>query len=258
MAYLKVSEIKKGYSTSAGDFRIILDGISFGVKKGEFLSILGPNGCGKTTLLRIIGGFEEATSGSASVNGRRPGEADSYLVIQNTKDSLFDWMTARENVRLALIGRGVEDNGSVDGVMESLKIGDIPISRFSQYYPYQLSGGLRQLFVIARAMILRPEILLLDEPFSSLDFITTTMMEEAFNKMTEREKFTTLFVSHDIGEAIYLSDRIILLSQQPTRIMKTVRVGLPRPRTPGLRSSKEFLRIEREIISAFKGMGQSG
>jgi len=222
-----------------------LHDLSLDVAPGEFVSILGPSGCGKTTLLKVIGGLELATSGTVSVDGRNPSEARQGrmfgFVFQHPV--LFEWRTVRENVCLP---------GEVFGDAEVIRraedcIGLVGLCGFEEAYPNQLSGGMQSRVAIARALSFRPDILLMDEPFGDLDEMTRTRMNVELLRIWDNTKATVVFITHSITEAVFLSDRVVLLSDRPARVDAVLDVKLPRPRVLDMVESPEFLRLARDL-----------
>ncbi|MDO8650363.1 MAG: ABC transporter ATP-binding protein [Candidatus Berkelbacteria bacterium] len=220
------------------------------VSKGEFVTIFGPNGSGKTTLLNIISGLEEPSSGEVLINGKKPKDADVGFVFQNYNESLFPWLTTIENIAFPLSVKGVSKE-------EQLRIAEHTLSRVGlidskDKYVYQLSGGQRQLVSICRAIAMNPDVLIMDEPFSALDYSTTRKMELHLLDIWQEQKITTLFVSHDIEEAIFLADRVAVLSPQPATIKKIFEVKLPRPRTLGMFTKPNFTELRNAVLESFE------
>ena len=215
--------------------------IDLGIGEGEFVSIIGPSGCGKTTLLRIVGGLVTPTRGSVRIDGGSPDEARRRqafgAVFQDA--ALLPWRTAAENVGLSVELRGVREmgakNGEIDGLLET-----VGLDGFRDSYPYQLSGGMKQRVALARALAARPRILLMDEPFGSLDEMTRTDMGYELLRIWQERPTTVLFVTHSIAEAVMLSDRVVVLSARPGQVVDVVDVKLPRPRSDSLEESTEF------------------
>ena len=226
---LNVVDVRKRYGSLE-----VLGGVTFRVERGEFVCLVGESGCGKTTLLKIIAGIERADSGEITFEGGRIG-----FVFQD--DRLLPWKNVYENVLFAVRAAGVEEG--VAGKV--LKI--VGLSGFEKYYPKQLSGGMRQRVGIARALAIQPELLLMDEPFANLDAQTRERMQEDLLKIVEGK--TTLFVTHSIEEAVFLADRIIVLSPRPARVLRTVEVNLPKPRD---RTSLEFSELKKEIYEVLR------
>jgi NitT/TauT family transport system ATP-binding protein len=222
-----------------------LRGIELTVGRGEFISVVGPSGCGKTTFLRIIAGLEPASSGELLLDGRAlhgPG-GDRGFVFQS--DSLLPWRTVFSN---AIIGREVAGQvGPAERrrTMELLKL--VGLEGFEHYHPRQLSGGMRQRVNLARALAIDPEILLMDEPFSSLDAQTREIMQTELMRIWEEGRKTVLFVTHQIDEAVFLSDRVLVFARRPGRLRETVEIELPRPRALAIKRTGEFVRYVDHI-----------
>jgi NitT/TauT family transport system ATP-binding protein len=216
-----------------------LRSIDLAVERGEFISLVGPSGCGKTTFLRIIAGLETATSGTVLIDGRvlsTPG-GDRGFVFQN--DNLLPWRTVLSN---AIIGREVA--GPI-GEAERRRTRDllklVGLGGFEDYYPRQLSGGMRQRVNLARALAIDPEVLLMDEPFSSLDAQTREIMQTELLRIWDQGRKTVLFVTHQIDEAVFLADRVLVLARRPGRIQEVVTIKLPRPRALDIKRQPEFV-----------------
>jgi NitT/TauT family transport system ATP-binding protein len=221
-----------------GDLEALRD-INAEITRGEFISLVGPSGCGKTTLLRIVAGLETATSGAVLLDGRPiqgPG-GDRGFVFQN--DNLLPWRSVFAN---AMIGPEVAGRAGPDSrrrTRDLLKL--VGLAGFEDYYPRQLSGGMRQRVNLARALAIDPQILLMDEPFSALDAQTREIMQTELMRIWEEGRKTVLFVTHQIDEAVFLSDRVLVLARRPGRIQETVTVTLPRPRTLAVKRTPEFV-----------------
>jgi NitT/TauT family transport system ATP-binding protein len=237
---LTVSHLCKWF----GDLEALRD-IDLAVERGEFISVVGPSGCGKTTFLRIVAGLEHATAGDVVLDGRvvrKPG-TDRGFVFQN--DSLLPWRTVFAN---AVIGR--ELAGSLSAAdrkrtMELLKL--VGLEGFESYHPRQLSGGMRQRVNLARALAIDPQILLMDEPFAALDAQTREIMQAELLRIWERGQKTVLFVTHQIDEAVFLSDRVLVFARRPGRIQEEVKIALPRPRNLAIKRTPEFVALVDRI-----------
>ncbi|MCX8152560.1 MAG: ABC transporter ATP-binding protein [Archaeoglobaceae archaeon] len=220
---------------------LVLDGISFTVKEGEFVSILGPSGCGKTTLLRIIAGLEdyegEVLLENKLVNS--PGQ-DRVMVFQDY--ALFPWKTVFENISFGLEVKKFPKKVIKERTEKILKL--VGLQGFENFYPHEISGGMKQRVALARAIICEPRILLMDEPLSALDAQTRNYMQEELIRIWKEINCTILYVTHSIEEAIFLSDRIVVLTKRPAKVKKIVNVNLERPRD---RFSNEFVRLKAEI-----------
>jgi NitT/TauT family transport system ATP-binding protein len=229
-----------------GDLEILRN-IDLEVERGEFISVVGPSGCGKTTLLRIVAGLEPATRGQVRLDGQsvtRPG-SDRGFVFQS--DNLLPWRTVLAN---AGIGPEVSGRAGADTqrrILGLLKL--VGLEGFEKYYPRQLSGGMRQRVNLARALAVDPEILLMDEPFSALDAQTREIMQTELLRIWEQGRKTVLFVTHQIDEAVFLSDRIIVLARRPGRVQEIVSIELPRPRSLSIKRTPEFVRYVEHIWS---------
>jgi NitT/TauT family transport system ATP-binding protein len=227
-----------GLCKSFGDLEA-LRGIDLAMERGEFISVVGPSGCGKTTFLRIVAGLEPATSGIILLDGRAlsgPGR-DRGFVFQN--DNLLPWRTVLSNAVI-----GPEINGQV-GAKERQRTLDlltlVGLGGFEHYYPRQLSGGMRQRVNLARALAIDPEVLLMDEPFSSLDAQTREIMQTELLRIWDQGRKTVLFVTHQIDEAVFLSDRVLVLARRPGRLQESVEIKLPRPRSLTIKRTPEFV-----------------
>ncbi|MDQ0255157.1 NitT/TauT family transport system ATP-binding protein [Evansella vedderi] len=226
----------------------VFNDISLTIEPGEFVSLLGPSGCGKSTLLNIIAGLDEATAGEVLVGDKKvtkPG-SDRGVVFQEA--ALMPWLTALENVIFALKKKCKNKNKAKEQAIKYLKL--VHLSKFINSYPHELSGGMKQRVAIARALAMDPKILLMDEPFGALDEQTRTMLHREVQYIWEETKKTIIFVTHNIREAILLSDRIVLMGTRPGGIRKIYPVDLPRPRVP---TSPEFLQLEEDIMSILGG-----
>jgi NitT/TauT family transport system ATP-binding protein len=225
----------------------VLHDIGFDVRPGEFLSIVGPSGCGKTTLLRIIGGLIGSTGGAVTIDGTRvdgPG-GDRGFVFQ--QDSLFPWRTLSDNVQfgLELRGRGNRSRAAFkrecrERTLEVIKL--VELSDFAEHYPHELSGGMRQRANLARALAIDPKVLLMDEPFSALDAQTRELMQAELLRIWRKAGKTVVFITHQIDEAVYLSDRVLVMGSRPGTIKDIVTVDIPRPRDLNVKRTPAFLR----------------
>jgi len=222
-----------------------VDDVSMHVQPGEFVSIIGPSGCGKSTLMNVVAGFLKASSGQTMVDHQAikgPG-ADRGVVFQQY--SLFPWMTVRKNVEFGLKMKGVGRTARVTTARTLLSMAGL--LAFENHYPDQLSGGMKQRVGIVRALATSPQVLLMDEPFGALDAQTRVVMQEILTNMWQRLRISVLFITHDIDEAVFLSDRVYVMTARPGRIKAENPSPLPAPRTPAMTSSTEFLRIVQQI-----------
>lgn len=235
------------YDSDAGK-TMALSKTSLTINPGEFVCVLGPSGCGKSTLLNVIAGFVDPTSGQAELDGATIGQpgADRSMVFQ--QHSLLPWKTVRANIGLGpkLIG-DLEATRTVDHFLEM-----VGLQKYEHHYPDQLSGGMQQRVGIARALATYPRVLLMDEPFAALDYQTRLMMQENLLNLWEEFGTTVVFVTHDVDEAIFLSDRILVMSASPGRIVKDIDNPLPRPRDQMISSEPEFLEIKRQCMEIIR------
>jgi NitT/TauT family transport system ATP-binding protein len=239
-AKLSVARMTKNF----GDLDV-LQNISVDVMKGEFISIVGPSGCGKTTFLRIIGGLEKATSGTARLDGRvidGPG-SDRGFVFQH--DNLLPWRTVFSNAQIGPEIGGYANPETAKRTHALLKL--VGLDGFSGFYPRHLSGGMRQRVNLARALAVDPDLLLMDEPFSALDAQTREIMQTELLRIWEEGRKTALFVTHQIDEAVYLSDRVFVFGRRPGRINEIVPIDLPRPRPLAVKRRPEFVALVDRI-----------
>jgi NitT/TauT family transport system ATP-binding protein len=243
---LHVEHLKKSY----GDVEAIGD-LTFDVEAGELVCIVGPSGCGKTTLLKCVAGLLAPTAGEITLEGRRvegPPETMA-LVFQEYSRSLFPWMTVRQNVAFPLRRKRRPD--AARAVEEAL--GSVGLSGALDRYPWQLSGGMQQRVAIARALAYQPRILLMDEPFASVDAQTRADLEDLVLEVRQRYDVTIVFVTHDIDEAVYLSDRVVVLTPSPTHVQEVLDVSLPRPRDQvDTKELPEFARLRGHVWRSIK------
>jgi NitT/TauT family transport system ATP-binding protein len=249
--YIVVRGLSKAYEARNRDAgQAVFRDFDLEVLRHEFLTLFGPNGCGKTTLLRLIAGIDtDFEAGVIAIGGKRPGETRIGFVFQDFQNSLFPWKTNLDNVAFPLELRGdarKDRRLRAQQLLERFRI-DIPEDR----YPYELSGGQRQLVAIARALLMEPEILILDEPFAHIDFETRLALQLKLMRLWETQRMTVLFVSHDVDEAVLLGDRIVVLSDRPTVVRAVVDNPLPRPRCYDDLRDPVFFDIRSRILGAF-------
>ena len=246
MSLLEIHELGKVYGDGARATEAIAD-LSVAVEEGEFVCVIGPSGCGKTTLLRCISGLLAPAAGSIVLRGERVvGPPDEMaLVFQDYNRSLFPWMTVRQNVAFPLRRKrlGAERARRAEEAIE-----EVGLVRFIDHHPWQLSGGMQQRVALARALAYQPSVLLMDEPFASVDAQTRADLEDLTLRLGQRFGVTVLFVTHDIDEAVYLGDRIVVLTRAPGRVRETVVVDLPKPRDQiETRALPEFIRLRTRV-----------
>ena len=244
MTYLLAQGISKRFDRG-GQPVLAIDNFSLAIEEGEFVSIVGPSGCGKSTFLHMVGGFEPITEGAISVAGRSvstPGP-DRGMLFQDY--ALFPWRTVLGNVGWSLEVAGMGKRERLERAEHYLDM--VGLSSFRDAYPSELSGGMQQRIALARVLAFEPAMLLMDEPFGALDAQTRQIMQEELTTIWQSHKRTVLFVTHDIEEAVYLSDRVIVFSARPGRLKADIAIDLPRPRMPEIRKSAEFQSLRNRI-----------
>ncbi|NOU91232.1 ATP-binding cassette domain-containing protein [Paenibacillus sp. LMG 31460] len=228
---IRINNVDKSFSQRKGTTYTALDQVSLTIKKGEFVSIVGPSGCGKSTLLNLIAGFEKVSSGTITVGGQKvtaPG-ADRIVVFQ--EHGLFPWLTVLDNVAFGLKQKGLSKKERYALAFEQIKA--VHLSKFVDRYPHELSGGMKQRVAIARALVMDPDILLMDEPFAALDEQTRFILLKDLEEIWLKTGKTILFITHNIREAVILSDRVIVMATQPGRVKKEFAVQAARPHQSG-------------------------
>ena len=243
MPHIEVRDVSLVYDTPAGKVHG-LDSVSFDMAASEFLCIVGPSGCGKTTLLNIIAGFLAPASGRIRIGGQAINGAglDRGVVFQDFAQ-LFPWRTALGNVAFGLEMKGVPKLEREAIALEQLKL--VKLEKFAHAYPHHLSGGMQQRVAIARALAYNPGVLLMDEPFAALDAMTRDEMQRLLAEVWRETRKTIIYVTHNVAEAVYLADRVIVMTPHPGRIGAEVRIGLPRPRDP---LSGAFVEQQKELL----------
>ena len=240
------------YQTSTNTDVTALTNVTMNIHKGEFVSLLGPSGCGKTTLLRIIADLLVPTTGERTVGGETPKDARlkrKYgIVFQGAV--LYDWRTVKKNIMLPLEIMHLPKRDCEERAEKMLEL--VGLKDFAKHYPRQLSGGMQQRVGIARALAIQPEILLMDEPFSALDEFTREKLHEDLLHIWRKTNKTIVFVTHNIQESVFLSDRVCVLSPHPGRISALIDIDLPRPRTMEMKSTLEFTEYVAKIRSSFE------
>ncbi|MBC5809757.1 MAG: ABC transporter ATP-binding protein [Candidatus Eremiobacteraeota bacterium] len=247
---LEVRNLSKNFRRSKGEPICAIDDLSLEVADLEFLAIIGPSGCGKSTFLRIVDGLIPPDAGAIYVNGMAvtgPGQGRG-MVFQSF--DLFPWRSAIKNVEFGLELRGVPAPERRQAARDYIAL--VGLQGFEDSYPHELSGGMQQRVGLARALAIKPEVLLMDEPFGSLDVQTRDLLQDQLLHIWERDKKTAIFVTHSIEEAIYLADRILVFSARPARIELSVTVPFSRPRNEEMKTSPEFLEIRRTIWNVLK------
>lgn len=231
-----------------------LENVSLDIIQGEFISLVGPSGCGKTTLLRTIADLQQPTSGHISVRGQSPRDIrlqKKYGIVFQSP-VLYDWRTVRRNVCMPMELMGLPKKYRTARVTEMLEL--VGLYEFGKKYPHELSGGMQQRVGIARALAIKPEILLMDEPFSALDEFTKEKLHEDLLRIWSKTNKTVVFVTHNIQEAVFLSDRVAVMSPHPGRVSAIIDVNIPRPRTISVKNSPEFNALVAKVRNSFEGV----
>lgn len=240
---LEMQHLNKSFATSAGN---VLDDFTLSVGEGEFVSLIGPSGCGKTTALRIVAGLLQQSSGTVRIDGKESTgpSRDKAIVFQHF--NLFPWRTSIANVAYGLEMQGVPKKDRMARAQEYLEL--VGLADSAQKYPAELSGGMRQRIGMARALAIHPRLLLADEPFGALDALTREQLQGQLARICQEAGLTTLFVTHSIDEAIYLSDRVVVMGVKPGRIIAEFDITMPKPRADyNFRAEPEYARVREEI-----------
>jgi NitT/TauT family transport system ATP-binding protein len=246
---LVIARLGKTYRTGRGE-TVALKDVDLAIDENEFVALVGTSGCGKSTLLAIAAGLETQDAGAISIDGvpiTMPG-LDRGVVFQSY--TLLPWLTALGNVEFALKAAGTPSRDATGIAQAHLAL--VGLDGFEQAYPSELSGGMRQRVAIARALSYRPKMLLMDEPFGALDALTRHHMQELLTAIWEKHRLTVLFITHDVEEAVYLSDRVAVMTNRPGRIKSIIPVPLPRPRRYELISTPEFRKLQLEVLEEIR------
>ena len=255
---LEVTQLGKTYGEGESATHAI-GSISFGIEEKEFVCVVGPSGCGKTTLLKCMSGLLEPSTGSVEIKGRRVSgpPPEMALVFQEYSRSLLPWMSVRGNVTLPLRHKKLGKGETARLVEEAVEA--VGLTRFIDRYPWELSGGMQQRVAIARALAYQPEVLLMDEPFASVDAQTRGDLEDLVLRVREQFGVTVLFVTHDIDESVYLADRIVVLTPSPTEVREVLSVDLPHPRDQvDTKELPEFARLRAHVYRLIKREQSTG
>ncbi len=246
---LVITGLGKTFRSDRGT-TVALNGVNLTVGENEFVALVGTSGCGKSTLLSIAAGLESHDEGRITIDGEEivaPG-LDRGVVFQSY--TLLPWLTALQNVEFALKAAGKPSREARDVAQSHLEL--VGLQGFEKAYPAELSGGMKQRVAIARALSYRPKMLLMDEPFGALDALTRHHMQELLTAIWEKHRLTVLFITHDVEEAVYLSDRVAVMTNRPGRIKTVVPIDLPRPRHYDMVASSEFQQLHRTVLNAIR------
>ncbi len=246
MTIIEVREVSKRFTSKKGESEA-LAGVSLAVREGEFVCLLGPSGCGKTTLLNLMAGYDRPTAGGILIDGQAVTSPHPKRITIFQEYALLPWLTVLGNVQYGLRIQGWRRRETLETAQKYIQM--VGLEGYEDRHPHELSGGMRQRVAVARALAVEPEILFMDEPFGALDALTRLKLEEEVTRIWQEKARTVVFVTHDIDEAIYLADRIAVMTPNPGRVRRVLTVPLNRPRD---RTDLDFLRLKREIYAEFE------
>jgi NitT/TauT family transport system ATP-binding protein len=252
-ALIELDNISRTFNTRDRSSTLAVDDVNLDIRASEFVSLLGPSGCGKSTLLSIIAGLIQPTSGEARIAGQPILEPYTNIGIVFQSDLLLDWRTVLGNVLIQFEMRGIKTESHrqrARALIASVGLGD-----FEQKYPWELSGGMRQRVAICRALIHEPALLLMDEPFGALDALTRAQLQIDLQNIWQSSRKTVVFVTHSIEEAVFLSDRVIVMTPRPGRVREIIEIDLPRPRGLDVREHPTFTKAIQRVNHLFQDMG---
>jgi NitT/TauT family transport system ATP-binding protein len=249
---LSIESLQKTYKANGTDVAALAD-ISFSVRARDFVSLLGPSGCGKSTLLRCLAGLETPTAGTIRLNGKAVDGPPEDMAMVFQRDVLLDWLTVIQNILLPCKIKKLSLSEATPKAHALLDLSGL--TGFADRYPWELSGGMRQRVAICRALLLEPKLLLMDEPFGALDSMTRDELNLELQRIWMADAKTVLFVTHSIAEAVFLSDRVTVMSRSPGRIVEIIDIDLPRPRSLSMRETSEFTRYVARIREIFESFG---
>jgi len=250
--FVRTAAVDKVYSSRGRDLKAV-DGVSLDVMAGEFVSVVGPSGCGKSTLMMMVAGLIPVSGGEVVIRGQRVSKPYTDVGIIFQRDALLEWRTVLDNVLLQIDVRRLKRSRYADAARDLLA--RVGLGGFESYYPWELSGGMRQRVSLCRALIHDPALLLMDEPFGALDALTREQMNLDLQRIWLENRKTMLFITHSIWEAAFLADRVVVMSPRPGRIATTISIDLPRPRRLSIRESAEFGRYVAQIREQFQAFG---
>jgi NitT/TauT family transport system ATP-binding protein len=245
---IALQNVSKRYRNAA----VAVDGISLTVERGEFVTFLGPSGCGKSTLLKLVSGLSPVSGGTVRVNGMIPEDARELISFIFQDATLLPWRTVEQNVGLGMELEHAARTARKERVTQMLEL--VSLSHVAKFYPRQLSGGMKMRVSIARALASRPRILLMDEPFAALDEMSRDRLNEELLRLYSEQRWTVLFVTHSVAEAVFLSTRVVILAAHPGRVAHQIDVNLPWPRTAQTRESKPFEELVTQASRLLRGV----
>jgi NitT/TauT family transport system ATP-binding protein len=251
MTTVEFADVHKVFASPRGDV-VALSEATLSIQEHETVCLVGPSGCGKTTLLNLTAGFLQPSAGRVLVGGTEAGPPDATRTVVFQQDAVFPWLTVRKNIEYGPRIRGEERASYRERASHFMAL--VGLDRFADAYPKELSGGMRKRVDLARAYVSNPDVLLMDEPFGALDVFTRESMWDALHAGLAREPKTVLFVTHDIEEAIYVGDRIVMMTPRPARVHREIDVPFPRMRTLDLRATHEFQDLRHEIAAEFASL----
>jgi NitT/TauT family transport system ATP-binding protein len=251
-AFVRIDNVEKSFSSQKRQVKAV-DGVSLSIRPGEFVSVVGPSGCGKSTLMMMVSGLLPVSAGRIDVREQKVTAPVTDVGIVFQRDALLEWRTILDNVLLQIDVRGFERARYEPKARELLK--RVGLGGFEEYHPWELSGGMRQRVSMCRALVHNPSMLLMDEPFGALDALTREQMNVDLQRIWMEDRKTVLFITHSIWEAIFLADRVIVMSPRPGRIAKEIIVDLPRPRRLAVRESAEFGHYASQVREQFQKFG---
>lgn len=246
---IKVSNVYQSYENGS-TVNHVLDNVSFNVKKGEIVTLLGESGCGKSTLLNMVGGFAKADDGKVLLEGKEVKRPTKKCVMLFQQRNLLPWRSVMKNVELGLEGEKISSDAKKSRVLDALKL--VGLEKHLHQFPHELSGGMQQRVAIARAFAMQPDVILMDEPFAALDTFNRYHLQDELIRIQSQKKTTILLVTHDIDEAVYLSDRVLIMSSHPGKVYKEVKVIQMKPRD---RTHGDFQYFRKVILDEFELSG---
>jgi NitT/TauT family transport system ATP-binding protein len=250
--FVDINNVDKVFTSRGRELKAV-DNVSLDIAPGEFVSVVGPSGCGKSTLMMMVAGLMPFSRGEICVQGKRVTKPITDVGVIFQRDALLEWRSILDNILLQMDVRGLKRRDYEQPARDLLA--RVGLAGFEDYYPWELSGGMRQRVSLCRALIHNPSLLLMDEPFGALDALTREQMNLDLQKIWLEHRKTMLFITHSIWEAVFLSDRVVVMSPRPGRVAQTISVDLPRPRSLSVRESPEFGRYSAQIREQFQAFG---